>query len=270
MIIAGVVAFGVLLGVVYGYLEFRDFDGVKAVLLVLSNVYNMLVLVILLAYGLFNLPLFLWKYPDNKAQLYAELERAEQVRKDYRSAMADFYMIVSQCKNLIANHRTGFNTEFMDVLDSELPKKDLEGASIGHSKAITLDIKKGQEVNEDFISQVRYTFKVTFFLYKRKKSRWISLYDKIDSLIEKPVNFEDSYLRKNIDQCSLENMILKPKQNQTKRVIMYRIGSLFALLFCLFVLITEATVIINPEYTLVYFVSNNDKKLCLNSCLSML
>jgi hypothetical protein len=35
---------------------------------------------------------------------------------------------VSECKNLIENHRTGSNTAYMDILDKELPKEDLDGA----------------------------------------------------------------------------------------------------------------------------------------------
>jgi len=45
-------------------------SGIKAVALILTNVINMLQLVLLLAYGLFNLPIYLWKKADNKQQLY--------------------------------------------------------------------------------------------------------------------------------------------------------------------------------------------------------
>lgn len=34
--------------------------------MIISNVINMLQLVVLLAYGLFNLPIYLWKFADNK------------------------------------------------------------------------------------------------------------------------------------------------------------------------------------------------------------
>ena len=94
ILIAGVV-FGILAGVVYGWLGVRDISGAKAIALIMSNVMNMLTLVVLMAYGLFNIPVFLWKYADNQHNLYLELERAETVRKDYRSAMADFYLVIS-------------------------------------------------------------------------------------------------------------------------------------------------------------------------------
>ena len=81
--------------IVFGVAKIRDISGIKAVALILLNIYNMLVLVLLLAYGLFNLPIFLWKYADNKQVLYSQLECAESVRLEYRLALADYHMIVS-------------------------------------------------------------------------------------------------------------------------------------------------------------------------------
>jgi hypothetical protein len=52
---------------------------------------------------------------------------ADTIRSDYRAAMAEFYMIVSQCRNMIASHRNAQNTAYMDILEQELPEKDLEG-----------------------------------------------------------------------------------------------------------------------------------------------
>lgn len=62
---------------------------------------------------------------------------------EYRLALADYHMIVSQCKNLINNHRTGSNSEYLDILDSELPTTDLEGATISYSTNFYLDLKPG-------------------------------------------------------------------------------------------------------------------------------
>jgi len=36
-------------------------------------------------------------------------------------------MFVIECRNLIRNHRNGYNSIFMDKLEDELPEKDLEG-----------------------------------------------------------------------------------------------------------------------------------------------
>lgn len=219
----------------------------------------MLQLVVLLAYGLFNLPIFLWKYADKKQTLYKELERAEAVRKEYREAVADFYMIVSQCRNMIANNRTGNNTAYMDILEKELPKKDLDGASINYSSNFVLDISPGHDVSADYIANVRYQFKVQYFLVKRKKSRWHTLYDKVNSLIETPVNFDKAYMNRDLEDPhelpKLDEMVLKPKPNDQKEIKTYRILSILSLIFCLFVIATEATVIYDPQFTLMYIVS---------------
>jgi len=61
-------------------------------------------------------------------------------------------MTVNQCKNLASNHRNGFNSAYLDILMNEMPKQDLEGMNIGHSKNIVMDMKQGQVVNEDFIA----------------------------------------------------------------------------------------------------------------------
>jgi hypothetical protein len=74
---------------------FEGLNGVKSALMVMANVYSMLILVVLLAYGLFNLPVFLWKYPDNKHRLFANLELADETRKKYREALVDFHTKVS-------------------------------------------------------------------------------------------------------------------------------------------------------------------------------
>jgi hypothetical protein len=84
----------------------------------------------------------------------------------------------------------------MEILGKELPLKDLEGQTIGASKNFTLDLKKGQDVNEDYIADVRNKFRTAFFLYKRKKSRWISLYNRVTQVTVQPAEFADEYLRK--------------------------------------------------------------------------
>lgn len=96
---------------------------------------------------------------------------------------------------MVANHKTGKNAEFMEILEGELPDKDLEGQTIGASKNFTLEIKKGTEVSEDYIAEIRNRFKAGFFLYKRKKSRWIALNKHVLSLVEQPINFDESFLR---------------------------------------------------------------------------
>ena len=67
---------------------------------------------------------------------------------------------------------------------------------------------------------MRYQFKVQYFLVKRKKSRWITLFEKVNSLIETPVTYTKEYINKNLDNPEelpiLEEMALRPKPNDKK------------------------------------------------------
>lgn len=81
MMVAGIIALIIFGSIAYFAIGLNGMNGVKAALLIMANVYSMLFLVILLAYGLFNLPVYLWKYADNSHQLFKELETAEDIRK---------------------------------------------------------------------------------------------------------------------------------------------------------------------------------------------
>lgn len=48
----------------------------------------------------------------------------------------------------------------MDILEEELPEKDLEGTIISYSSNFTLDLNSGQEITQDFIANIRYQFRV--------------------------------------------------------------------------------------------------------------
>lgn len=52
-------------------------------------------------------------------------------------------------------------------------------------------------------------------------------------------------------------MALKPKPNDKKQITTFRILSILSLFYSLFVLITEATVIYDPQYTLMYLIVEN-------------
>ncbi len=62
LVIVGSAAFFLIFVVI----KVKNINGFKAVAMIISNVINMLQLVILLAYGLFNMPIYLWKCADNK------------------------------------------------------------------------------------------------------------------------------------------------------------------------------------------------------------
>ena len=229
--------------------------------MIISNVINMLQLVGLLAYGLFNMPIYLWKYADNKQALYNELERAEEIRMDYRTAVTDFHDIVIKCRSMISKHRNGANTEYMDILERELPEKDLEGVVISYSSHIKFeDLDDNPNVTMDNIAEKRNLFRSQYFLYKRKKSRWMTTFDSIIFIIKEPV-FDKTYLERDLDKQEnlplLDEMAIQPKPNEKKQITTFRILSMISLFFCLFVIITEATVIYDPHYTLMYLVRRN-------------
>lgn len=104
-------------------------------------------------------------------------------------------------------------------------------------------------------------------MYKRKKSKWMTTYNSVDSVIEKPVEYSESDIKvkpgTKVDDIKLEDLKLKAKPNSIKRLIIFRVLAVLSLLFCLLVLITEATVIADPEKTLVYFVSKNHSVIIL-------
>lgn len=78
-------------------------------------------------------------------------------------------------------------------------------------------------------------------------------------MIEHPITYEPDYLKKNLDDVDdlpvLDAMVLRPKANDKKQISLFRGLCIFSLLFSIFVLTTEATIIWNPEYTLMNIVS---------------
>lgn len=99
-------------------------------------------------------------------------------------------------------------------------------------------------------------------MYKRKKAKWLTCYNTVDGVVEKPIEFSESDVKLRpgfkFEDASLEDLKLKAMANSKKKLIGYRVLAVLSLLFCLMVLITEATVIANPEKTLVYLVMTID------------
>lgn len=171
----------------------------KNSILIMSNLYGMVVLVALLSYGLTALPYSLWHQRDSKSVLYESLADADEIYRAYRDARVDFHTEVSLCRNLIAGHTNGFNKQFMDILEAEIPSEDLDGDTIHTSKAFMVDVKKGRDVDESFIAERRNSLKIKFFLYKRKKARWQSVFGTISDLTVEPKSIEQAYLTRKIE-----------------------------------------------------------------------
>ena len=149
----------------------------------------------------------------------------------------------------------------MNQLEEELPHKDLQGVNIVKSKYLKFDdLKPETKITENYIALKRYQLKLAFFHYKRKKARWLTLYNKIDKIVEKPFKeYEESYTKRKIEDTdqnfSLEEMVLRPTKSSTKLLIFYRILSGLSILLCLLILVTEATIIYDFKYTLPYYVN---------------
>ncbi len=95
-----------------------------------------------------------------------------------------------------------------------------------------------------------------FFLYKRKKAKWVSLFDSIEKLIQKPIDFEQVKKRAaGGEDATLDDMILKPTENNARKITLARIAAISTMLFSILIIVTEATVVFHPTYTLFHFVS---------------
>lgn len=62
-----------------------------------------------------------------------------------------------------------------------------------------MEIKSGKAVDETMIAERRHQLRYKFFMYRRKKARWVSLYNSIESNIEQPVHFEHEYLKRELN-----------------------------------------------------------------------
>ena len=145
------------------------------------------------------------------------------------------------------------NAKFIDILIDEIPKKDLEGMTTAISKNFEFgNMQKGKALMENDIAAIRYQFKLTYFDYKIKKSKWKNLYNKVLATIELPVQFDFQNL-KQIKEKSFSDdseykeveLVLKCISKPVKTQIYYKGLSFLALIFSLTIIITEATIIFN-------------------------
>jgi hypothetical protein len=76
----------------------------------------------------------------------------------------------------------------------------------------------------------------------------------VNSLVETPIQYEEAYLKKNPKDCRLEDMALKPKANETKKLVALRMLSVLCFIACILVIITQATALFAHKYSFLYFV----------------
>jgi hypothetical protein len=90
-------------------LKARFIDKFKTSVLLMSNIYGTLLLVLLLSYGMTFLPYSIWLKTNTESVLFESLAEADEIYKNYRDARVDFHTEVSICRNLVKNNTTGYN-----------------------------------------------------------------------------------------------------------------------------------------------------------------
>ena len=159
----------------------------KTSILVLSNMYGTLVLVVLLSYGLAFLPFAIWKRSDNSRQVYEELMEADQACQESKDARVEFSKQAKICRNLVQDHADPSNEQYMAILQEEIPGEDLEGQTIFSSNLFKPQVKPGQVVDEDFIAACRFELNLKMSVYRRKRALWLSMYRAIRRKVTQPV-----------------------------------------------------------------------------------
>lgn len=101
-----------LVPALHDYRNTETLDSIKAGILVLSNFYGQLVMVLLLSYGLFKVPVFLWRRADNTGILMDKVRHADPYYRKFRDALLEFHKQASICRNLAMRHESPTNSHF--------------------------------------------------------------------------------------------------------------------------------------------------------------
>jgi hypothetical protein len=90
LIIIGVPALVILIGLGYYFLRDRLEVLLSTILILLGNIQGMCILVLLLAYGLAFLPIKTWKRTNIEAIMYEHLLGAQSCYEEYRDARLEY------------------------------------------------------------------------------------------------------------------------------------------------------------------------------------
>jgi hypothetical protein len=86
---------------------------------------------------------------------------------------------------------------------------------------------------------VRNRFRAALFLYQSKKSRWLTLYKEIQSLItDAPSDLDLNELKELKNNRNIDEMKLKPKPNSQKVIGIFRFLSIVGVFISIFVIAT--------------------------------
>ena len=198
-----------------------------------------------MSYGIAFLPIFIWKKGKRESLLYDHLLSATDANQELKEARLEYLKEVSYCRNLAQDHRSATNEKFLDILISQLPTKDLEGQTIFTFHYFRAELELGTEVNEAMIAERSNLVKMKFFLYKRKKARWITLMNQVKSLTVQPPVFQSDYLTRKIEinfeteTGQLPTLALKLRTGICCARAMFRTLAVFAGLVSLYILGNE-------------------------------
>ena len=240
--------------IIVGYTWLKDQFKIVAfaTILIMSNVYGTLLLVVLLSYGLALMPFSVWNRSNNSQMVFEKLMDAEQIYSEFKDARQEFTKEVSICRNLVSAHRNGFNQQYMDVLAEEIPSEDLDGMTIFSHDYFRMDLREGRQVDEEIIATRRYALKHKLFIYRRKKARWLSLYRNVDGMIKHPIIFEQTYLTRkietNIDHFGddfIQNaeMAVQIKKKHCCLRLFFQSLAVFCIMWSIFILYNETMLI---------------------------
>ena len=108
---------------------------------------------------------------------------------------------------------------------------------------MAMKIKDGKEVNESMIAERRSQLRLKYFLYSRKKARWLSMYNLIRRSIEQPVHFDDAYLRRTLeynvnffgtDFAESASLVVRIKKNHMLYTMLCKISAALCAIWCFF------------------------------------
>ena len=129
---------------------------------------------------------------------------------------------------------------------------------------MAMKIKDGKEVNESMIAERRSLLRLKYFLYSRKKARWLSMYNLIRRNIEQPVHFDDAYLRRTLeynvnffgtDFAESASLVIRIKKNHVLYTMFYKISAILCTIWCVFLLLSETALIFDKSGGILHYMS---------------
>lgn len=104
LIILGVLAGAGMLAL-YLWKKEEGLAQAMSVLMILGNCYGLLVLVLLLGYGLFHIPIKVWWSASRSFTFYHKVGQAHPTFQKYRESLIELYNVIAKCNGVIEKGR---------------------------------------------------------------------------------------------------------------------------------------------------------------------